>query len=231
MIINTLRSYSSGYRVVVAVNGHNHANTVTRYYSGEGLYQLSTTALMNYPTAFRIGHLTSGTVSLTTSDSVSEAIDGISLEIVSANGDVDPLTLYGLESDRTLELTLDEVLNTVNCSLTCLPSSGTMPFSSALTVTLTNNTSYRRRVSSRLDVEFPGGALLAGWKHWTHILRPGGEKTFSFNKSFPINPKNCGTTTYTLNSEDVTLYPYNQPPNPPSGDTATSICTVEGIMP
>jgi hypothetical protein len=40
-----------------------------------------------------------------------------------------------------------------------------------------------------------------------------------------------GENLWRFYAEDITQSPYNQPPYPPSGDTDTDVCTVEGVAP
>lgn len=107
------------------------------------------------------------------------------------------------------------VTDTVSASLTCFPPSGTVPFTTQMSVSLGNlYTGQSRRVAGRIDVTLAGASYDATW-----------------NTGIPALGSVVGDNVFTLTVEDVTVAPYNQPPYPPAGDTATAGCTVTGVAP
>lgn len=124
------------------------------------------------------------------------------------------------------------LFNTIDGSLTCVPSSGTLPFSTTMTMSLINAFSGQtRRVAAGIDVTLAGGAHYPNWRFgYTNI---GAGATFA--RVFPVNlpqlPPLAGDNIFTLVYEDVTPAPYNQPPYPPAGDNGTDAEVVTGVLP
>jgi len=118
-------------------------------------------------------------------------------------------------------------------SLSCVPNSGTLPFNSQFLVTIDNYGLARpvSRVAARIDVALASGATYSNWRAGYTNIANWSSFTTSWNQSFPALGSVDGFNTFTLVAEDVTPAPYNQPPNPPAGDTATATCTVTGIVP
>jgi len=126
----------------------------------------------------------------------------------------------------------DEVcLNSVTAELTCVPSSGTLPFDTTITVTLTNNYAAQvRRIAGHVDVTLANGDRYSYYRAGYTNVPPEASKVFSWPQTL-LNGSFIGTTVAVLVAEDVTPSPYNQPPYPPSGDTGTDSCTLTGIAP
>ena len=122
---------------------------------------------------------------------------------------------------------------TLDASLSCVPSSGTLPFETTMTVVLTNNytAGCGRCFAGRIDVVTASGMAIPNWRSGWVIVDPGASAATSFTKTLPAYPTLIGTNTLTLVAEDVTPPPYNQPPYQPSGDTDTDSCTQEGVAP
>jgi len=122
--------------------------------------------------------------------------------------------------------------DTVSSSLTCTPSSGTVPFLTDITASLTNrNHQYTRRVAGRIDVDLSGGTSFSNWRAGYTNLAPGETYAAHLALTIPSLLSVIGDNTFTLFAEDVTPAPYNQPPHPASGDTDTSVCIVTGVAP
>lgn len=123
-------------------------------------------------------------------------------------------------------------LNLVSASLDCLPSSGTMPFSTAMSVSMTNNhPSSVRRLSGRIDVTLAGGGCYTNWRAGYTNLGAGAVFTASWGQTIPALGSLIGDNIFELLVADVTPPPWNQPPYPPSGDTGLDHCTVTAAAP
>jgi len=120
---------------------------------------------------------------------------------------------------------------TVDAELTCVPLSGTVPFDTTITVTLTNNCAAQaRRIAGHVDVTLANGEHYSNYKAGYTNVFPGVSKVFAWPQTLS-NGSSTGANVAVLVVEDVTPAPYNLPPYPPAGDTATASCTVTGIAP
>ncbi len=120
---------------------------------------------------------------------------------------------------------------TMNISLSCLPAGGTVPFSSLFTVTLANSTSFVRVAAARIDVVLAGGQYYSNWRAGYTNVAAGGSFQTSWSTLIPALGSVIGVNVFTLEVEDVTPAPYNQPPYPASGNTAADNCTLIGVAP
>jgi hypothetical protein len=121
---------------------------------------------------------------------------------------------------------------TIGAQYTCLPASGTLPFSSTMTVNLDNQYAEQaRRVAARIDVTLANGQFYANWMAGFTNIAAGGSFTTSWSANILPNLSMVGDNIFLLVAEDVTPAPWNQPPYPPAGDTATASCTVTGLAP
>jgi len=120
----------------------------------------------------------------------------------------------------------------VQANLVCFPESGTLPFTGLMWMTMGSETEYMlRRLAGRIDVDLGGGGAIANWRAgWTN-LSPGGLFFQTWNQRFPALPSLVGENVFQFTVEDVTPPPYNQPPYPPAGQTATASCAVTGVSP
>jgi len=123
-------------------------------------------------------------------------------------------------------------IDTVAAGFTCQPSSGTLPFATTMTAVLDNlYTQQIRRVAGQIEIDLAGGQHYTNWRSgWTNI-DAGGSFSTSWNQPLPALNSLVGFNTFQLLTADVTPAPFNQPPYPPAGDTATATCTVTGIAP
>jgi hypothetical protein len=136
----------------------------------------------------------------------------------------------GLPSNEASAMT--GISSTIAASLTCLPSSGTLPFGTTITVMLDNlYTGQTRRISGRMDASFAGGQFFSFWRAGYTNVAAGGNFSTSWNQNLPALGTLVGSNVFNLVAEDVTPAPYNQPPYPPAGDTDSQDCTVIGIAP
>jgi hypothetical protein len=120
----------------------------------------------------------------------------------------------------------------VTAGLSCLPDSGTVPFSSHFTVSLANSYDmFTRTISGKIHVTLANGVYFSNWRAGYTNVAPGDSYTTEWNTTIPMLGSVIGTNTFLLVAEDVTAPPYNQPPYLPAGDTDTASCTVEGIAP
>ena len=118
---------------------------------------------------------------------------------------------------------------TISATITALPSVGTVPFSSMMTVTLNNDYDGQiRRVAGRIDVTLGNGTYYPNWRAgYTNI---GASQSYVTNwaQNFPALGTVLGENRFHLVAEDVTPSPYNQPPYPMSGDTCGESIEVIG---
>ncbi len=123
-------------------------------------------------------------------------------------------------------------LFTLGAELTCSPDAGALPFSSLFTVILENRyDGQTRRLAGRIDVGLANGSNYPGWRAGYTNVAPGESYTTAWVQNFPALGSLLGENSFTLVAEDVTPVPYNQPPYPAAGDTATSSCTVTAVAP
>ncbi len=122
--------------------------------------------------------------------------------------------------------------STVAADLTCDPSSGTLPFSTVMTTTLSNlYTEQSRRISGHIDVTLANDQFIANWRAGYTNVAAGGSYVTTWNQTIPAYGSVVGENVFQLLAQDVTPPPFNQPPYPPAGATATATCTVTGIAP
>ncbi len=120
---------------------------------------------------------------------------------------------------------------TVSVTLSTLPATGTLPFTSNFTAELVNLAGSSRRAAAHIDLETGNGSFYTNWRAgWTN-LSPGETYTAAWNQSFPGLVSLAGDNVFTLVGEDVTPAPFNQPPYLAAGDTATAASTVTGSLP
>ncbi len=121
---------------------------------------------------------------------------------------------------------------TVETAIACVPAGGTVPFGVAMTVSLTNRSKdFSRRVAGRLNVNFAGGSAVSNWRSGFTNVSPLETYVSNWTVVIPALGSVIGDNLFQLSAEDVTPAPWNQPPYPPAGDTATDVCTVTGIAP
>jgi len=136
-------------------------------------------------------------------------------------------TVPGCES----EVWLFYAATTVSAGLTCVPPSGTLPFTVQICAKAINNVEYPRTVAGKVDWVLANGEIVTDWKTGYAEIDPLGEYVRCFNYLVPYCGKLIGENVGTLYVADVTPPPFNQPPYPPSGDTDSDICTVVGVAP
>ena len=124
------------------------------------------------------------------------------------------------------------VAPTVGASLACTPATGTLPFATQMTATLTNTyTGQRRRVAARIHLTLAGGGYFPNWRAGFTNIVEGTSYIAAWSQNLPALGTLVGDNVFDMVAEDVTPAPYNQPPYPPAGDTATDSCTVTGMVP
>ena len=120
---------------------------------------------------------------------------------------------------------------TVSATMTCIPGSGTLPFTTNMSAVLTNlYTGQTRRLAAHIGhpagrwyvlPQLAGRLDQCGWRRQLHHhMEPG-----TSGHQYPGG----GQNQFTLIAEDVTVAPYNQPPYPPAGSTDTASCMVMGV--
>ena len=124
------------------------------------------------------------------------------------------------------------VHRTVSTSMTCVPSSGTLPFSSQFSLSLTNTYSEQaRRFAFQIDVDLADGPYYANWRRGSVSLLAGESLDADWPQGIPALTSVVGENQFIIKAEDVTPAPFNQPPYPPEGDTDSDGCTVTGVAP
>jgi len=120
--------------------------------------------------------------------------------------------------------------NTVGAEISAVPSSGTLPFDTDLTVDLSNHyAGLTRTVSARVDLTLANGALHSGWRQGYVNVQAGESFSTTLTVHLPAIRPLAGENRFDLAVQDTTRAPYNQPPYPPSGDTDTDSCAVIGL--
>ncbi len=123
-------------------------------------------------------------------------------------------------------------LGTINAALGCLPCSGTAPFSTRFRATMYNLLDDQfRRVAGRMNILLANGSQVNNWRAGSTTLSPGEAFNVSWYSTIPAISSMIGHNGFTLELEDVTQAPYNQPPYMPSGDTDSANVTVTAIAP
>lgn len=140
---------------------------------------------------------------------------------------------YDGESDAfVFKLDLPEPsTDTIHAGLTCIPESGTLPFSTWIATDLVNLTDYFRVAAANLDLRLPGGQFYSNFRRGSTGLDAAEFHRVSWNQQFPELVILDGTTTFELHALDVTPAPYNQPPFPSSGSMSTDQCLVPAVLP
>jgi len=121
---------------------------------------------------------------------------------------------------------------TLSAQMDCTPSSGTLPFTTQMSVSLTNVYPEQvRRLSARINIDLAGGGSIGNWRAgWTN-LNPGESLNTVWGQNLPAIGSLVGTSAFTLEAQDVTIAPFNQPPYPMAGDTASDVCAIQGFAP
>ncbi len=144
---------------------------------------------------------------------------------VANNGDGDISVL--------LNLNIFPPPSTISASFTCTPSAGTVPFSTAMSAQMANLEPTRpaTRVAARIDVQLANGTSYGNWRRgWTNVSQ-GSQYNINWVQPIPAVGTVIGDNIFTLTAEDITPSPYNQPPYPPAGGTATDGCIVSASAP
>jgi hypothetical protein len=116
--------------------------------------------------------------------------------------------------------------------LTCRPESGTLPFQTQLSAGMANRfAGFTRTLAARINIRLAGGQSYGSWRSGYANLGPDSGLVSSWAQTIPSLGSLAGLNRFTLEVEDVTPSPYNQPPYPPSGDAGTDDCEVTGIAP
>jgi len=116
---------------------------------------------------------------------------------------------------------------TIFTDMSCVPTAGTVPFDSHLSVTLMNRvTDQPRLVAARIQVDLANGQTMANWKAGYQNIVGGSTTTSSWYQTIPALRSLIGDNLFTLVAEDVTPAPWNQPPYGASGYQAETSCTI-----
>jgi hypothetical protein len=83
----------------------------------------------------------------------------------------------------------------------------------------------------RFDVDLAEGGYFSNWRRGYTSTSPFEQVTLTWTQYIPALPAVVGGNTFHLFGADTTPAPYNQPPYPAAGDTASALCTVTGVAP
>jgi len=138
-----------------------------------------------------------------------------------------------VDNFRIFEFECDEgTTETVAASLSCVPGSGELPFTTNMTVGLANLYSdFTRTFAARMSVTVAAGQYYGNWRSGFTNVAGGGTFTTNWIQNIPALGTLVGDNEFALLAEDVTAAPYNQPPYPAAGDTDGAACTVTGLAP
>jgi len=131
-----------------------------------------------------------------------------------------------------IEGSIDTSMETVSAGLTCTPDSGTLPFTTQMTASLTNiYTGQARQFAATIDVYLGGGGFVSGWRTGYTNVAAGDSFTSSWSQTLPALDSLIGPNRFTIVAEDVTPAPFNQPPYPPAGGTDFAGCIISCSTP
>jgi hypothetical protein len=120
----------------------------------------------------------------------------------------------------------------VSAGLVCLPALGTLPFATTMEVRLANRfVSQSRRIAGRIDLQLAGGVLFSNWRAGHTDVEGGTSYHARWNQGIPLLGSLVGDNVFLLTVQDVTPAPWNLPPYPTAGDTASDNCLLVGIAP
>jgi len=119
----------------------------------------------------------------------------------------------------------------LSATLVTTPASGTLPLTVNFAMTAGNNTPYHRQLAFRLDTVLAGGLTITNHRAGYTNMGPFEWFEDGVNMTMPVLQSLNGVNTFTLNVQDVTPVPYNQPPYPPAGATDTHVTTVTTTIP
>jgi sugar lactone lactonase YvrE len=121
---------------------------------------------------------------------------------------------------------------TISVDLSCQPGLGTLPLNTVMSVSLINDyQGQSRAIAARIDVTTATSLYFPHWKAGWTTVAAGDRFVATWSQTIPALGSLVGQNTFTLLAMDVTPSPWNQPPYPPAGNTATASCTVTGIVP
>ncbi len=119
---------------------------------------------------------------------------------------------------------------TVGVDLGCLPNSGQLPFNVAIQAELSNITGFNRTVAGQMRIDLANGGSIVNYRSGFTNVSPFATFTTGWSQYLPALFALEGENIFTLVARDVTAAPYNQPPYPASGDSASDTCTVTGVV-
>ncbi len=168
-------------------------------------------------------------------DAVTEQYFGFSLAIDSA------VAIIGAKYDNALGFasgaayifdTCSVTSQTIDAAYHCQPAAGIVPFTTRMAVVMENLfTTQSRRFACRINITLADGSYYGNWREGYSNMAEGGRRLTTWYQPIQAIGSVIGSNLFELVAEDVTPAPWNQPPYPPSGDTATAACTVTGVAP
>ena len=122
-------------------------------------------------------------------------------------------------------------VETVTVDISCTPASGTVPFQGRVTVRVHNLAYSSRVVAGHIDVMIANGTIFTDARTGHVTVAPDDVATVSWLVKIPAEPSVIGDNRFTVNGEDVTPAPYNQPPYLQSGDKDLDYCIITAYAP
>ena len=86
-------------------------------------------------------------------------------------------------------------------------------------------------MAAHMDATLAGGSFFPNWRAGYANLSAGESLVTSWMQTIPALGAVIGDNIFTIVAQDVTPAPFNQPPYPAAGDTASDACTVTGMAP
>jgi len=124
-----------------------------------------------------------------------------------------------------------EAVQTIEAKIVCTPQVTTLPATVKSCVTITSLVDSPRTVDGRIDLLYGGGMQVQNWRFLAVELDPFSSWDRCWTNEIPDFQSLVDKNIARLRVVDVTPPPYNQPPYPPSGSTAESVCYFWAVLP
>jgi len=119
----------------------------------------------------------------------------------------------------------------IAASIDAEPSSGTLPFSVRMRVSIQNLTAGPRTASGEIGLTLANGGTVEGWRSGEVLLSAGETVETAWQLNIPALPSLAGTNILDLLIADATPSPHGDPPYPAAGQAVEAACVFEGTWP